>query len=204
MSTVTKNSRVASSPSLLTMGAESLKKQRTVCDIRCETSQASEETISATHRMLAMACQAESYGSKSLETLAGQKEQLQNINRKLHNIDSNIHVSNGILASMRSWFFSSWYRSKLVKLDDTRTDADTITNSTITTSHISDKRNDTESIINDNLTQLSESICRLKAQALAINHELDESNKLLHTINPTCDKVSTNLGIVTKVTSGLL
>jgi hypothetical protein len=189
---VLRNPRIASSPSLVSMSKESMMRAIDVDVMSADEPCLQSEYSNSTKRILALAHQAESCGSRTLENLSNQREQLIGIRQKINNINENVKISNGLIASMQSWFFSSWYKSKLVPvpalpltLDDSKQHR---------TSPVTDHSDDT-------LTEISNVISRLKEQALAINRELDDSNSLLAEINPKCDAISNNLSIVSKATS---
>lgn len=169
-----------------------------------------EDSIHRTREILRIIDESQNAGSKSLELLDKQYEQMQKINKNTETINHNLEVSSGILGRIKYFFFPrkatkiEKFSKNLVIDDDNNDNNDDIDVPENVENHSKRKRVNTkiksefvdeslEAELDNNLDDINDGVATLKNMALTMNSALTRDKELLNKINYKSEIVNSNI-----------
>jgi tetrahydromethanopterin S-methyltransferase subunit B len=185
------------------------------------------DSINKTQEILRMLDDSQNNGSKSLELLDKQYEQLEKINNTHDTINENLDKSSTILGKIKYFFFPR----KVTNIEKINNNVNNINSNNITDSNnikdssninnstninkltknksISIKSNEfvdktLEDQIDNNIDEINIGVSNLKNIALEMNFALDRDKQLLDKINNKSEIVTTNMKKINKEINKLL
>ena len=145
-----------------------------------------QDDIHRTQNMLKMIDESYNHGSKSLELLDRQYEQLQKVNETTDTINHSLETSSTILGKIKYFFFPRKV-TKIQKIPNKFINDDKSDESEKSSSTIIQKE------LEDNIDQISYGISTLKNMANKINSSLDRDKELLDKVNVKSEIVNSNI-----------
>lgn len=185
------------------------------------------DSINKTQEILRLLDDSQNNGSKSLELLDKQYEQLEKINNTHDTINANLDKSSTILGKIKYFFFPR----KVTNIEKINNNVNNINSNNITdSSNINNSTNINNSIninkltknksisiksnefvdktledqIDNNIDEINIGVSNLKNIALEMNFALDRDNQLLDKINNKSEIVTTNMKKINKEINKLL
>lgn len=153
-----------------------------------------QDDIHRTQNMLKMIDESYNHGSKSLELLDRQYEQLQKVNETTDTINHSLETSSTILGRIKYFFFPRKV-TKIQKLPNKFINDDKSENSEIP---------QIQKELDDNIDQISYGISTLKNMANKINSSLDRDKELLDKVNVKSEIVNSNIKKLNKEITKIL
>jgi hypothetical protein len=166
-----------------------------------------EDSIHRTREILRIIDESQNAGSKSLELLDKQYEQMQKINKNTETINHNLEVSSGILGRIKYFFFPrkatkiEKFSKDLVIDDDNNNNIDVPENlennsrrkrvNTKIKSEFVDESLENE--LDNNLDDINDGVATLKNMALTMNSALVRDKELLDKVHTKSEIVNSNI-----------
>ncbi len=161
-----------------------------------------QDSIHKTREILRMIDDSQNNGSKSLELLDKQYEQLQKINKTTETINYNLETSSTILGKIKYFFFPR----KATKIEKIPKDLVTDNNDNFDKTEIHSRRKNRsvkiknkfvdetlEDELDNNIDDINVGVSTLKNMALTMNYALDRDKEILEKVNTKSEIVNSNI-----------
>lgn len=165
------------------------------------------DSIHKTREILKILEETQNAGSKSLELLDKQYQQLEKINKTTEIINNNLEVSSGILGRIKYFFFPrkatkiEKFSKELTTNNDNNTEIympENLENNSKRLKIDTKLKNEfvdssLEAELDNNLDDINEGVATLKNIALTMNYALDRDKELLDKVNSKSEIVNSNM-----------